>query len=29
MAFIDVFSIRFNTYYAWSSFPGSAKADVE
>jgi len=28
MEFIDVFSVYFNTYYAWSTFPGSVKADV-
>jgi len=28
MKFIDFFFIYFDTYYAWSVFSGSAKADV-
>jgi len=26
MEFIDVFSIYFNTYYAWSAFPKQCKS---
>jgi len=29
MEFIDIFSIHFNTYFAWSAFPGMQKADVK
>jgi len=25
MEFIDIFSIHFNTYFAWSAFPGMQK----